>query len=173
VSDTEPRTAGGKVLWHFTMSLDGFVAGPNHEMDWMTGCSLRPGLVAENVETRAPCWGSKRLGPLPARRQRVRRCLGRTALRAHPPPRGHDTRRRSHVPELWLGRGGADRAGGGRRQEPRGEATADADVSCGSTTAVAPPPTAQSSYGPVVAVRVRAALACLPRKPGEASPYRR
>jgi hypothetical protein len=30
MSDTEPQTAGGKVLWHFTMSLDGFVAGPNH-----------------------------------------------------------------------------------------------------------------------------------------------
>jgi dihydrofolate reductase len=43
--DTGPQTAGGKVLWHFTMSLDGFVAGPNHEMDWMTGVSFRPGLV--------------------------------------------------------------------------------------------------------------------------------
>jgi hypothetical protein len=32
----EPQTAAGKVLWHFTMSLDGFVAGPNHGMDWMT-----------------------------------------------------------------------------------------------------------------------------------------
>ena len=37
MNDTEPQTAGGKVLWHFTMSLDGLVAGPNHEMDWMTG----------------------------------------------------------------------------------------------------------------------------------------
>jgi hypothetical protein len=33
MSDTEPQTAGGKVLWHFTMSPDGFVAGPNHEID--------------------------------------------------------------------------------------------------------------------------------------------
>jgi hypothetical protein len=47
MSDTEPQTAGGKVLWHFTMSLDGFVAGPNHEMEWMTGISFRPGLVGE------------------------------------------------------------------------------------------------------------------------------
>ena len=30
--DTEPQTAAGKVLWHFTMSLDGFIAGPNHTM---------------------------------------------------------------------------------------------------------------------------------------------
>ena len=40
-ADTEPQTAAGKVLWHFTMSLDGFVAGPDHAMDWMTGS--RPG----------------------------------------------------------------------------------------------------------------------------------
>jgi hypothetical protein len=32
MSDAEPQTAGGKVLWSFTMSLDGFVAGPN--MRW-------------------------------------------------------------------------------------------------------------------------------------------
>jgi hypothetical protein len=42
MAETEPQTAGGKVLWHFTMSLDGFVAGPNHTMDWMTGISSRP-----------------------------------------------------------------------------------------------------------------------------------
>lgn len=28
-------TASGKVLWHFTMTLDGYVAGPNHSFDWM------------------------------------------------------------------------------------------------------------------------------------------
>lgn len=49
--ETDPQTAAGKVLWHFTMSLDGFVAGPNHQMNWMTGFSLRPGLVEEYIET--------------------------------------------------------------------------------------------------------------------------
>lgn len=29
--DTEPQTAAGKVLWHFAMSLDGFVAGPDRK----------------------------------------------------------------------------------------------------------------------------------------------
>lgn len=24
----------GKVLWHVTMSLDGFIAGPNDSMEW-------------------------------------------------------------------------------------------------------------------------------------------
>jgi hypothetical protein len=28
MNDTKPQTAERKVLWHFTMSLDGFVAGP-------------------------------------------------------------------------------------------------------------------------------------------------
>jgi hypothetical protein len=37
MADPKLQTAGGKVLWNFTMSLDGFVAGPDHAMDWMTG----------------------------------------------------------------------------------------------------------------------------------------
>ncbi|MDP4504915.1 hypothetical protein [Nonomuraea turcica] len=45
MNDTEPQTSGGKVLWHFTMSLDGFVAVPNHTTDWMTRMSSRPGLI--------------------------------------------------------------------------------------------------------------------------------
>ena len=59
MADTEPQTAAGKVLWHFTMSLDGFVAGPNHEMDWMTGISSRPGLVEEHVKTTGAVLGGR------------------------------------------------------------------------------------------------------------------
>jgi hypothetical protein len=44
MSDTTPQTADGKVLFHFAMSLDGFVAGPDHAMDWMAWASVRPGL---------------------------------------------------------------------------------------------------------------------------------
>jgi dihydrofolate reductase len=58
MSDTAPQTAGGKVLWHFTMSLDGFVAGPNHEMDWMSGTN-RPGLVAEYTGTTGAVLGGR------------------------------------------------------------------------------------------------------------------
>ena len=36
MNDTKPQTADGKVLWHFTMSLDGFVAGPNQNGDHNT-----------------------------------------------------------------------------------------------------------------------------------------
>jgi len=59
MSDTAPQTAGGKVLWHFTMSLDGFVAGSNHAMDWMTGISFRPGLVEEYAETTGAVLGGR------------------------------------------------------------------------------------------------------------------
>jgi dihydrofolate reductase len=51
VYDIEPQTADGKVLWHFGMSLDGYVAGPEHAMDWMTGFSNRPNLIEEYVAT--------------------------------------------------------------------------------------------------------------------------
>jgi dihydrofolate reductase len=60
MSDTEPQTADGKVLWHFTMSLDGFVAGPDHDMNWMMrGVSFRPGLVGEYVETTGAILGGR------------------------------------------------------------------------------------------------------------------
>ena len=56
---TARQTARGKVLWHFTMSLDGFVAGPNHEMDWMAGVSFRPDLVQEYVESTGAVLGGR------------------------------------------------------------------------------------------------------------------
>jgi dihydrofolate reductase len=51
MTDTGPQAAGGKVLWHFTMSLDGFVAGPDHEMGWMAGLAFDRALVDEYVRT--------------------------------------------------------------------------------------------------------------------------
>jgi dihydrofolate reductase len=35
----------GRVIWHTTMSLDGFIAGPGHSMAWMSGTSFAPGIV--------------------------------------------------------------------------------------------------------------------------------
>ncbi|WP_028922968.1 dihydrofolate reductase family protein [Pseudonocardia acaciae] len=55
----EPQTPAGKVLWHFTMSLDGFVAGPNHAMDWMSGFSGRPGLEEEYTATTGAVLGGR------------------------------------------------------------------------------------------------------------------
>jgi dihydrofolate reductase len=49
--DPEPQTAAGKVLWHFTMTLDGFIAGPGHTFDWLTGFTGRPGIEEEYMAT--------------------------------------------------------------------------------------------------------------------------
>jgi dihydrofolate reductase len=59
VADSERQAADGKVLWHFTMSLDGFVAGPNHAMGWMAGVSHRPGLIEEYAETTGAVLGGR------------------------------------------------------------------------------------------------------------------
>jgi dihydrofolate reductase len=59
MDDTTRQTAAGKVLWHFTMSLDGFVAGPDHSMDWMAGFSNRPDLIDEYVETTGAVLGGR------------------------------------------------------------------------------------------------------------------
>lgn len=45
-------TSSGRVLWHFTMTLDGFVAGPNHSFDWMMeGIDDTPGIVEAYAAT--------------------------------------------------------------------------------------------------------------------------
>ena len=58
-NDTARRTADGKVLWHFTMSLDGFVAGPGHDMGWMTDFAYREGLVEEYTSTTGAIIGGR------------------------------------------------------------------------------------------------------------------
>jgi hypothetical protein len=67
MNETKPRTAEGKVLWHFTMSLDGFVVGPNHAMDWMAGTN-RPGLEDAYVTTTVAVLG---VGPVGTSSPRV------------------------------------------------------------------------------------------------------
>lgn len=57
MSDTRPRR--GKVLWHFTMSLDGFVAGPNHSMDWFGETTFPEGLVDDYVQTTGAILGGR------------------------------------------------------------------------------------------------------------------
>lgn len=52
--------ARGKVLWHLTMSLDGFIAGPGHSMDWMSGLSFTPGIVEEMVATTGAILAGRR-----------------------------------------------------------------------------------------------------------------
>jgi len=51
MGDPEPQTAAGKVLFHFLMSLDSFVAGPGHTMDFMDRTTVREGLLQEYIDT--------------------------------------------------------------------------------------------------------------------------
>ncbi len=39
---------GSELLWHVTMSLDGFIAGPGHTMDWMPR-SAEPSVLADEL----------------------------------------------------------------------------------------------------------------------------
>ncbi|GIG66186.1 dihydrofolate reductase family protein [Phytomonospora endophytica] len=60
MKDTRPRTAEGKTLWHFTMSLDGFVAGPGHDMSWMADdMTARDGLTEEYTSTTGAVLGGR------------------------------------------------------------------------------------------------------------------
>ncbi|NNH03968.1 dihydrofolate reductase [Microbacterium ulmi] len=47
-----PHQGRGRVLWSFMMSLDGFVAGPHHSMDWMSASGYRaePGVIEGYIE---------------------------------------------------------------------------------------------------------------------------
>lgn len=49
--ETPAQIAAGKVLMHFCMSLDGFVAGPEHDMSFLAGVTARDGLHREYIET--------------------------------------------------------------------------------------------------------------------------
>jgi dihydrofolate reductase len=40
-----------KTTWHITMSLDGFIAGPEHSMDWAFGHGDAPNSIADSVRT--------------------------------------------------------------------------------------------------------------------------
>jgi len=40
-----------KTTWHVTMSLDGFIAGPEHSMEWARGQGGTPSSIAESVRT--------------------------------------------------------------------------------------------------------------------------
>jgi len=48
--EPEPQTAAGKVHFAFSMSLDGFVAGPGHSMDFLEHTTVRDGLLEEYIE---------------------------------------------------------------------------------------------------------------------------
>ncbi len=46
-----PQVAAGKVLMHFAVSVDGFVAGAGHDMRFMERTTVRDGLHREYIQT--------------------------------------------------------------------------------------------------------------------------
>ena len=46
-------------MCHFTMSLDGFIAGRDHSMEWMTDFTARPGLIDEYLTTTGAVLGGR------------------------------------------------------------------------------------------------------------------
>jgi dihydrofolate reductase len=50
MSETE-QNAPGKVLMHFAASVDGFVAGPDHDMGFLGKTTVRDGLHREYIES--------------------------------------------------------------------------------------------------------------------------
>lgn len=59
MTGSAPQTAAGKVLLHFAMSLDGFVATPDHGHDWMPGIAFRPDLIREYASTTGAVLGGR------------------------------------------------------------------------------------------------------------------
>src|SRR6266545_2590571 len=49
MSGTEPQTAGGQVLWHTMLSLDGFIAGPGGDMGPFFSVDAGPGQTVDEV----------------------------------------------------------------------------------------------------------------------------
>ena len=95
MGDPEPQTAAGKVLFHFLMSLDSFVAGPGHTMDFMDRTTVREGCTRSTSTPPAPSsrgatasTASSVTSDPTAERGRARSSCSPTTLRTLVPPRG-------------------------------------------------------------------------------------
>jgi hypothetical protein len=83
----------GKVFWHVTMSLDGFIAGPNDAMDWVFGYvpldSLATRSMLEEVisrvrpERQAQLQCGEKAWAAPRSAEGARGRLERPGIRAH------------------------------------------------------------------------------------------
>lgn len=60
MDDWTPPVAAGKVVWHFSLSLDGFVAGRDHDLSWMEGATGRDGLFEPYMEALGAVIGGRR-----------------------------------------------------------------------------------------------------------------
>jgi dihydrofolate reductase len=60
----------GQVLWHITMSLDGFIAGPHNSMDWMLGYEGESAEVDRLVKSIGAVLSGRRTYDVGARHER-------------------------------------------------------------------------------------------------------
>ncbi|MFI5805093.1 dihydrofolate reductase family protein [Streptomyces sp. NPDC051561] len=58
--DLAPQQPAGKVLLHFSMSLDGFVAAPDDDVNWLTGITGRDGVEEEYIATTGAVLGGRK-----------------------------------------------------------------------------------------------------------------
>ena len=47
-----PERMSGGVMWHVTMSLDGFIAGPNDSMDWVVAQWSEHGVNTRDIDVQ-------------------------------------------------------------------------------------------------------------------------
>lgn len=69
----------GKVLWHVTMSLDGFIAGPSDAMDWVFRYAGPNPAVEEVIQTTGSVIVGRRsydVGRRPGQRPEARKIFG-------------------------------------------------------------------------------------------------
>src|SRR5437016_3205748 len=59
---SDMRTGNGKVVVNRAMSLDGFIAGPGHEMDWGMGRQLADFVAPEKIREIAAATGAMLVG---------------------------------------------------------------------------------------------------------------
>jgi dihydrofolate reductase len=120
----------GKAVWHVTMSLDGFIAGPNDAMDWVFGyvpldSAETRAMLEEAIRTTGSLLSGRRsynVGRKPGQRPEARKVLGGAwsgpgFVLTHKAPE----ERRGSVDRVRVGQHpGRDRAGArGRRWEER------------------------------------------------------
>ncbi len=69
--DIPRQTGSGSVCLRFAMSVDGYVAGPEHSMDFLSGATSRPSLIREYIDSMGAVLagrdGSTALSETPAR----------------------------------------------------------------------------------------------------------
>lgn len=76
----------GKVLWHVTMSLDGFIAGPHDSMDWVfryisLDSAAAGSIIEKHVRSTGSVLSGRRsynVGRKPGQRPEARKVLGGT-----------------------------------------------------------------------------------------------